>query len=256
MMFDPALLSALHNADNFLLCAHINPDGDAIGRMLSTGRLLRKLGKTVTMVCPDPVPIQLNWLPDVDLILPVEAAESRRIDAALCVDVSEPKRMGSAWTFYERAPLRLVIDHHPAQADYAQYAHINTDAPAVGELIFALWGEMGVALDREAAAQLYAAISTDTGNFCFDNVRPSTFACMEKLMSLGLDLAQASRRLFLVKTRAAWRRWAGRCPPCAITAGAWPPACASPPGTRRNAGPRTAICTAWSIRGSISRVCA
>lgn len=200
MMFDPALLSALHNADNFLLCAHINPDGDAIGSMLSTGRLLRKLGKTVTMVCPDPVPIQLNWLPDVDLILPVEAAESRRIDAALCVDVSEPKRMGSAWTFYERAPLRLVIDHHPAQADYAQYAHINTDAPAVGELIFALWGEMGVALDREAAAQLYAAISTDTGNFCFDNVRPSTFACMEKLMSLGLDLAQASRRLFLVKT--------------------------------------------------------
>ncbi len=27
------MLSALKNADNFMLCAHINPDGDAIGSM-------------------------------------------------------------------------------------------------------------------------------------------------------------------------------------------------------------------------------
>ena len=50
------MLSALKNADNFMLCAHINPDGDAIGSMLAAGRLLRRLGKKALMVTPDAVP--------------------------------------------------------------------------------------------------------------------------------------------------------------------------------------------------------
>ena len=42
----------------------------------------------------------------------------------------------------------------------------------------------------------------DSGNFCFNSVRAYTFACMEKLMNAGLDLAFAARRLFLTKSRA------------------------------------------------------
>ena len=201
MIYDQTLLSALKNADNFMLCAHINPDGDAIGSMLAAGRLLRRLGKTVTMVCPNAIPDHLQWLPDVELIRPVEALNGIPIDAALCVDASEPKRMGSAYAYFERAAQRFVIDHHPGTVDFAQYFLVNPEAAAVGELIFALWEEMGEAFDRAAAAQLYTAISTDTGNFCFDSVRPNTFACMEKLMQAGLDLSEASRRLFRVKSR-------------------------------------------------------
>ena len=201
MMYDKPLLSALKNADNFMLCAHINPDGDAIGSMLALGRLLRRMGKTVTMVLPNPVPNNLAWLPDAALIQPAEAVQSVPFGAAFCVDVSEPKRMGGAWPIYERAPLRFVVDHHPgADISYAHHAVIRPEAPAAGELIFALWEALGLEPDREAAAQLYAAISTDTGNFCFDSVRASTFACMEKLMRVGLDLSEASRRLFLIRS--------------------------------------------------------
>ena len=200
--FDESMLSALKNADNFMLCAHINPDGDAIGSMLAAGRLLRRLGKKALMVTPDAVPHHLSWLPDVDLIHPVEALEAWPVGAALCVDAGEPKRMGSAWEAYSRAPLRFVIDHHPGDAACATHALVDTAAPAAGELIFALYEALGVSIDGEAAAQLYAAISTDTGNFCFDSVRPATFACMEKLMAVGLDLSEASRRLFLVKSPA------------------------------------------------------
>ena len=203
MIYDQTMLSALKNADNFMLCAHINPDGDAIGSMLSAGRLLRRLGKTVTMVSPNPIPEHLKWLPDAELIKPVEALHGVHLGAALCVDASEPKRMGSAYTYFERAPLRFVIDHHPGHVDFAQYFLVQPQAPAAGELIFTLWEELGETLDRQTAAQLYAAISTDTGNLCFDSVRPNTFACMEKLMQVGLDLSDASRRLFLVKSRAS-----------------------------------------------------
>ena len=200
-MYDPALLSALKNADNFMLCAHINPDGDAIGSMLALGRLLRKMGKTALMVCPDPIPTHLMWLPDIGLIRPVEALEGVPLGAAFCVDVSEPKRLGSAWEYYRQAPVRFVVDHHPGTGELAHYALIDPQMPAAGQMVFALWQELGMALDSEAAAQLYAAISTDTGNFCFNSVQPETFGCMEELLRVGFDLSEASRRLFLVRTR-------------------------------------------------------
>lgn len=200
-MYDPALLSALKNADNFMLCAHINPDGDALGSMLALGRLLRKMGKTALMVCPDPIPTHLMWLPDIGLIRPVEALESVPLGAAFCVDVSEPKRLGSAWEYYRQAPVRFMVDHHPGTGELAHYALIDPQMPAAGQMVFALWQELGMALDSEAAAQLYAAISTDTGNFCFNSVQPETFGCMEELLRVGFDLSEASRRLFLVRTR-------------------------------------------------------
>ena len=203
MKYDPAMLSALKNADNFMLCTHIHPDGDAIGSMLAAGRLLRALGKTVAMVCPDEIPHHLDWLPDVGLIVPVEAAAGRRYDAAMCVDVAEARRIGTAWPLYESASMRFVVDHHPGEPDFAQFSVVDASAAAAGELICELWSALGVPLDQEAAAQLYAAISTDTGNFMFSSVTARTFACMEAAMAAGLDISEASRKLFLIKSRPA-----------------------------------------------------
>ena len=197
------MLSALKNADNFVLCAHINPDGDTVGSMLAAGRLLRKMGKRVTMICASPVPGQLCWLPEADMILPAEAAETLHFDAALSVDIAEPKLMGEAYALYSRVSLRFSIDHHPGDASFAQYSLVDTTAAAAGELIVDLWQAMDMPLDREAAVQLYAAISTDTGNFRFNNVTARTFACMEKLMETGFALSDPARRLFLNQSRAA-----------------------------------------------------
>ena len=197
------MLSALKNADNFMLCAHINPDGDAIGSMLAACRLLRKMGKQAIPVAVGPVPPQLTWLPDADWLTPVEEAAKLHFDAALCVDACETKRMGPAYDIYCQAAQRFVIDHHPGMVDFAPYSLVDPTAAAVGELIVDLWNEMDMPLDREAAAQLYAAISTDTGNFRFNNVTARTFACMEKLMETGLDVSEPARRLFLNQSRAA-----------------------------------------------------
>ena len=197
------MLSALKNTDNFMLCAHINPDGDAIGSMLAASRLLRKMGKRTTPVAVGPVPPQLTWLPDADTLVPVEEAAKLHFDAALCVDACETKRMGPAYEIYRQAEERFVIDHHPGQPDFAPYSLVDPTAAAVGELIVDLWDAMDMPLDREAAAQLYTAISTDTGNFRFNNVTARTFACMEKLMQTGLDVSEPARRLFLTQSRAA-----------------------------------------------------
>ena len=201
-MFDTALLSALKNADNFMLCAHVNPDGDAIGSMLATARLLEKLGKNVTMVCQDPVPKKQLCLPGAENVFPPDWVRDQPFEAAVALDISTEGRMGTVGELFRRAPLTIQIDHHPDNTRYAQHNFVDGAAAVTGELIVALYEEMGVPLDREAALQLYCAISSDTVNFTVNSVRPYTFACMEKLMAAGLDLAEAARVLFITKSRA------------------------------------------------------
>ncbi|MBR5383600.1 MAG: bifunctional oligoribonuclease/PAP phosphatase NrnA [Clostridia bacterium] len=200
--FNEQTLSALKKAGNVLLCTHVNPDGDAVGSMLAAARLLRRMGKETVCICQDPVPYTMMWLDGADSVLAPEQVTGQNFDTALALDLPDTKRMGTAAELFETVPVRIRIDHHPSAEVFSDYEAVDRTASSTGELITALWEEMGYELDVPAAEQLYTAISTDTGNFCFNNVRPYTFACMEKLMAAGLDISAAARRMFLCKPRA------------------------------------------------------
>ena len=201
-LYTEKVLSALKNADNFMICAHIYPDGDAIGSLLALGRLLDKLGKTVTLVSADGVPKDLMCLPDAARVLTPDQARNRAFGMAIAVDVSDEKRMGAAAELFFAAPQTLLIDHHATNTRFAQMNVVDGQAAATAEPIVMLYDTLNVPLDADAAFQLYCALQSDSGNFCFNSVRAYTFACMEKLMDAGLDLASAARRLFLTKSRA------------------------------------------------------
>lgn len=201
-LYTEKVLSALKNADNFMICAHVYPDGDAIGSLLALGRLLEKLGKTVTLVSADCVPKDLLCLPDAARVATPDQARNCAFGMAIAVDVSDEKRMGAAAELFFSAPQTLLIDHHATNTRFAQMNVVDGQAAATAELIVMLYDALNVSLDADAAFQLYCAIQSDSGNFCFSSVRAYTFACMEKLMLAGLDLAAAARQLFMTKSRA------------------------------------------------------
>ncbi len=202
MLYNDLLLSALKNADNFMLCTHVRPDGDAIGSLLAAGRMLEKMGKRCVLVSADGVPDKMLCLPGAQSVIRPEQVGDAMFDLALAVDVSDEKRMGAALEIFSRAKTTVQIDHHPTNPEYAMHNAVDTQACATGELIAALYEEMHVPLDADTAFQLYCAICSDSGNFCFNSVRPYTFACMEKLMRAGLDIASAARQLFMTHSRA------------------------------------------------------
>ena len=196
-IFDSQMLSALSGADSFMVCTHVRPDGDAIGSLLSVGRLLRAMGKKVTLVCHDPVPEKyFHFFDDAKLVVSPEEAKDMHFDAALAVDVASAERMGDALDIFERTPITLQIDHHAGNAGYAMHNAVDPEASAAGEMIVQLYDALNVPIDAVAAAQLYAAISTDSGNFTFNSVSAQTFAAMQRLMENGLDIADINRRLF------------------------------------------------------------
>ena len=197
--FPHEMLSALNNANSILLCCHIYPDGDAIGSLLAMGLTLRQMGKQVVMACGDPVPRQFAFLPCVREIVNADALPGKRFDLAFAVDTATLERMGACVEAYLQAPVTMQLDHHGDNPGYAQYNVVDGKAAAAGCVVRRLMKALNVPLNKETAACLYCAVSTDTGNFVQPNTTAEAFTIMAELMEAGLDLDSAARQLHLLR---------------------------------------------------------
>lgn len=193
------MLSALQSANSILLCTHIFPDGDAIGSTLAMALALEGLGKQVTLACRDRVPESLLFLPGACRFVQPAQLAGRTFDAALAIDAADESRLGDCFPAFSRAPVRLQIDHHDTNPGYAQLNLVDGAACASGCVLMRVLDDMNLPITCDMALCLYAAISTDTGNFCFANTNAEAFACMEKLMQAGLNIHAAARPLHLLR---------------------------------------------------------
>ena len=65
------VVDAIRRHKRFLISAHIDPEGDAVGSQLAIARLLRRLGKKVVMIDEDPPPASWMFLPRRNSIAPL-----------------------------------------------------------------------------------------------------------------------------------------------------------------------------------------
>ncbi len=189
----------LRREDGFTLISHISPDGDTIGSSLALFGILTAMGKRVQAVCEQPVPRVYSFLPHADqVLLPDQAGEN--FHNAISIDCADTARMGAAINLFEQANAKGNIDHHRTNPLFGDYVLHDDDAAATGEIIYALWRELDVALHggaaQEIAACLFTAISTDTGNFAYSNTTPSTFFAAAGLLETGIDIAGINRRVY------------------------------------------------------------
>ncbi len=198
----PALIDAVKKAQSILIGTHINPDGDAIGSSLAVGHALRAMGKDVTLACADPVPGKLQFLPGAEEFVQPDALTGRTFDLAFAVDAADAGRLGSVADAFFRIPLSVQVDHHPTNPGYANVNAVDGHAAAAGCVVYRLLVEMGCEITPEIAQCLYAAISTDTGNFSFQNTDGEAFAIVAELVRVGLPLNEMSRHLFLLQEEA------------------------------------------------------
>ena len=183
------MLSVLKGANSILLCTHVAPDGDAIGSTLAMGLALKKLGKQVVFSCADPIPARFHFLPGAKEFVQADALAERQFDAALAIDAAELARIGDCAGAFEKAPVTLQIDHHGTNPSYAMINYVDGDAAASGCLILRCMDALGIPLAPEIGQCIYCGISTDTGNFCFDNTDEETFICAARLMEAGSGLS-------------------------------------------------------------------
>lgn len=193
----PEIARELSGSDNFLVTAHIHPDGDAIGSLIGMNSLLSALGKRAVAVCHHPVPERYRFLPGSDDIAgPVEAKNMGPFEAAVILDAGEYGRIGDVAELIDDSTRLINIDHHLSNDGFGDAAWVDPGASAVSEMLYALFGHFKVLPDEPTALALYVGILTDTGRFRFPNTSSLALATVAALVERGADPSLATEKVY------------------------------------------------------------
>ncbi len=188
---------AIDIAERIVVISHDRPDGDAIGSSVAMGLLLKKVGKTVTILNNDPVPNQLLFLPEVDLVkepggITIETDLIVVLDAAAKDRVSE-----RVWAAVGDSGAQVInIDHHISNTGYGDINYVDAVSPATAQIVCELAETFGWSIDADIADHLYVGISTDTGSFRYPNTTAKTYRIGADLIDAGADVGRLNQLLY------------------------------------------------------------
>lgn len=198
---------AIEKAGRVLVIAHVDPDGDAIGSLTAVGQGLQQLGKRVTLVCDDAVPLRFQSLP---LGNEVRRAPNTDIyyDLVIAVDCADELRMGWAYeSLPEPKPTLANIDHHITNTRFGAFNIIDPDASSTAEILYSFLAEIGVEMTPGIAESLLTGIVTDTMGFRTTNVTAATLRAAADLVDAGGDIAGISLKSLHAKPFNTAKMW-------------------------------------------------
>ena len=189
-----AAAAFLRDGDDFVLTAHVNADGDAIGACLGLRRVLRGMGKRAEVLLPDRHGHYAFLADFAEILLPPDRPAA--CGAAVVLDCPVLGRVGPVAELLDPAAPLLKIDHHPGGEDFGRVNLATTGVSSTCELVYLLAAALEAPLDREAAEQLYTGILFDTGGFRFSLATPETFEAAAQLVRAGARFPWINERLF------------------------------------------------------------
>ncbi len=189
------IADALRTHSRFVVISHMRPDGDALGSELAMALVLRALGKDVTVWNEDGMPEKFHYLPHHELV-EKPSAEPRDFDVAIVLDTAVRNRAGTCLDSVKSAGLWVNMDHHVSNDHYGDLAYIDTAAPATGQILFEFFEKEGFPITPEIAANLFAAISTDTGSFQYPSTTARTYDIAASLIRAGVDVGRLSQSIY------------------------------------------------------------
>jgi phosphoesterase RecJ-like protein len=205
----------IEKGNNFLIIAHVAPDGDALGASLGLFHYLNTRGKDkVSVVVPNSFPAYYRWMPGAKDIVIHEKypdfAEQLIYDADVifCLDFNEPKRVGKlSETLTAAQGRKIMIDHHLHPADFCRVAMSYPGMSSTSELVFRFICRMGMyeAISKPAAECIYTGMMTDTGAFTYNSNHPEIYIIISQLLKKGIDKDLIYHKVYQVYSESRLR---------------------------------------------------
>ncbi|WP_127580700.1 DHH family phosphoesterase [Paenibacillus koleovorans] len=174
--------------DDFLVVAHVNPDGDAASSTFAVGWLLDRLGKRYTLANDDAIPSKFAYLWGYSQLLTLDRLpEGATYRAVISVDCADESRIGQIRERIAPDAELLNIDHHPTNDYFGKHQLIRADAAATVELLYELAEQLQVPVTRELADCIYTGLLTDTGGFRYSNTSPHVMQIASDLLQHGVE---------------------------------------------------------------------
>ena len=188
------IADALRGSERIAILSHVRPDGDAFGSQLALALSLRELGKKVTVWNEDGLLEKYDFLPGGEL-LQQPPDEPQTFDIVVALDTATQLRLGTAGDA-ATAPTWINIDHHPSNPRYGDLVHIDSIAPATGQILFEFLSSENLPMNAAIAENLFVAISTDTGSFQYPSTTARTYEIGAELLRAGVDVGRVSQLLY------------------------------------------------------------
>jgi phosphoesterase RecJ-like protein len=189
------IAAALHSHQSFVIMSHLRPDGDALGCEIAMALCLQGLGKQVKVWNHDGMLDKYSFLPCSSLVTR-PPAEPEAFDVVVALDTAVENRLGDCLHSVKQSKLRINIDHHVSNTRYGDLVHVDSTAPATGQILFELIRSTGLPLTPDIADNLFVAISTDTGSFQYPNTTARTFEIGAELLRAGVNVGKLSQQMY------------------------------------------------------------
>ena len=194
------ILEEIKKANKILLNCHRGPDPDGIGSTLAMRLVLINMGKTVDVICPTKkISKQTEYLDgysEIKLGVDFSSYNFSDYDLFITLDTPNVGLMTGSDEIGEPKIKTIVIDHHFISTVKSDLALRDVDATSVGEMLFNIFSDWDVKIDKKIAECLLTSIIGDTGAFSYPNVTPKTLATASELMSLGADKNMIADRIY------------------------------------------------------------
>jgi bifunctional oligoribonuclease and PAP phosphatase NrnA len=189
------VLERIREDTRFVLAAHENPDGDALGSLVGMQGLLTALGKDSVMFIAAhdlPLPIEYRIFPLDGLIQsPPEDIAERTTVFLDCGNIDR----NSASVLRDGRHL-LNLDHHHDNTHFGTLDYVVPAASCTAEIVWDLMHGLGVHPSPEVAQALYIGLITDTGRFMYENTGPRAHQMAAELIEAGVDVQTVYRQLY------------------------------------------------------------
>ncbi len=183
------ILKAIKGAKSVLLHCHPYADPDSIGSVLAMTMFLKKIGIKVTPIMGDSeYPNNLKSLPQHDLIVPKNFTQIDLgdFDLFIILDSSTPNQITQLTEVVLPETLKtIVIDHHVTNLKFGNINHVDSDCSSTCEVLFNLFIEWKIEIDKDMAICLFMGIFADTGGFKYQSTTANTLLAASELARIN-----------------------------------------------------------------------
>ncbi len=200
-------IDLIKKSQRILITTHTKPDGDALGSLSAMYDALRSLGKDVRPLVLSQVPQVYEYLFREKIFIlggnikleELKAGKFGDFDLIVIVDTNSYMQLPHFEEYLKQKQIDtpvIVFDHHRISEGIGAFEIVEADAAAAGLVILEFFKYTGWNITERMAEALFAAISTDTGWFRFNNTDKSVFSACTELINLGAKPPHIFQKLY------------------------------------------------------------
>ena len=199
------IIESVKKVRGILVTSHLDPDGDSIGSQLALKGWLMDSAKEVRIINQGKIPSKYLFLDEEKAVEDFNSAKDINWSADLIFVLECPnlERIGEVKKLLKEGAKVINLDHHPDNSFFGDISYVDTQACALGEIIYELLSYSGYRLNKLTATQLYAAILTDTGRFRFSNTTPKALRIGAELIAQGANPREINNQIYYNNSNAS-----------------------------------------------------